>query len=252
MGNFILFLFVQIKFIKLLSAEKLISFSSLFRFWKRKKIPGKLSPGVAFCESWRVPPHQSRMSFAPAAQERRFPRRTMAERHRTIPGRGELLREVDVVERQRRGVLDLFHREAGTDLEYLDVARQLLVYRVVRRDVGHDDAQQIVDRPAHAVEIDDFGNAADDGPQLLEPFLVVPAGAQQHEHRHSDVQPGGVEESGPALDVALLLEALDAPPAGRGGQLDVPRDLGQRQVGVLLQQRKYLLVDPVHVFPARS
>ena len=110
-------------------------------------------------------------------------------------------------------MLDFFHGKAGTDLEDFDVAGQPLVNGIVGSDVRHGDAQQVVNRPAHAVEINDFRDFGNDGAQLLEPFLVVSAGPQQDKHGNSNVEFFRVEQGHPALDDALLFQSLDASPA---------------------------------------
>ena len=54
-----------------------------------------------------------------------------------------------------------------------------------------------------------------------------------------------VEERDPPGDHAVLLEFLDAPPAGSGRQADPAADLGDRDGGVLLQDLQDLAVKPV-------
>ncbi len=147
-------------------------------------------------------------------------------------------------------MLDLFHRKAGTDLENLDVAGQSFIDRIVGRDIRDGDSQEVVDGPAHPVEIDDFRDFADDRPQFFKPFLVVTAGSQQYEYRDPDIEFFRVQQGDSAFDESLFFEFLYVPPARRGGELDVTGDFRERQVSVFLQQGEDLFVNAVHVGPS--
>src|SRR5207244_1979492 len=104
-------------------------------------------------------------------------RRNARAGHRNCPlgqvPAGRALLRVDIVEWQGGRVLDLFHREAGADVEQLRGLDQALVHDVIAADVGHHDAQQIIDVAAHPVELHDFVNVADRLGELLQPGAVV-------------------------------------------------------------------------------
>src|SRR5215469_12553051 len=59
-------------------------------------------------------------------------------------------------ERQGGRILDLLHRERGGHLGDFDAGNELLVEAVIGGDVGHDHAQEVINIPAHAIELHDF------------------------------------------------------------------------------------------------
>src|SRR6185312_10949770 len=113
-------------------------------------------------------------------------------------------------------------------------------------DVGYHDAQQIVDLPAHPIELDDLRNAGDALAEALRPIGVVLVGADGDEHVDADIHPVRIEQGDAPRDDSGGLELLDAPPAGRGGEAGAPGDLLDGQRAILLQASEDSTVDIVH------
>ena len=125
--------------------------------------------------------------------------------------------------------------KAELHIRQLDFGDQLLIEGVVALDVGDDHAQEIIDLPAHAVELDNFGKVLQGLMELVEPFLGVLARSDGDEHRHSHIDLLRVEKGHAPLNDAALLELLDAPPARRCRKPDLLADFGDRHRAVLLQ-----------------
>src|ERR1051326_4479030 len=89
-------------------------------------------------------------------------------------------------DRQRGRRLDLLHRKARRHVLQRHRGDQLLVERVVARDVGHHDAQHVIDVASHAVELHHLGHRADRFGELVEPVLRMIASLDRHEHRDAE------------------------------------------------------------------
>jgi hypothetical protein len=112
-------------------------------------------------------------------------------------------------------------------------------------DVGHDDAQQIVHLPAHAVQLDHLRKILQRGVKAVEPVLRMVTGGDRDEHRHPGIDLLGVYDRHPALDHAELFELLDAAPARGGGKPDLLADFGHRERAVPLEDVEDLTVHSV-------
>src|SRR5215510_11697223 len=119
-------------------------------------------------------------------------------------------------ERQGSRILDLLHRERGGHLGDFDAGNELLVEAVVGGDVGHDHAQEVINIPAHAIELHDFWEVDDGRMEFLQPGKRVLIGLDGDKHRDARVHPWRIEDRHAPLDHARLFQLLDATPAGRG------------------------------------
>lgn len=151
-----------------------------------------------------------------------------------------------IPQRQPCGEFDLLHGKAGTDVGDTGNADQLFVHRVVTRDVGNDDAQQVVGVAGHAVALDDFGQVADGVVELFEPGGVVLVGADGGEDTDGDIQALRVQQGYAAVDDAGLFQLLNASPAGGAAQADAFGDVRDRARAVGLQNVEDGSVELVH------
>ena len=133
----------------------------------------------------------------------------------------------------------------GRDVGDVDLGDQALVEGVIGLDVGHHDAEQIIDLPGHPVELDDLGEIADHLGEALQPLVIVLVGGDGDEGGDAGVDLARIEERDAADDDALLLELLDAAPAGRGRQADPAADLGDRHGRVLLEDLQNLAIETI-------
>src|SRR5262245_31336958 len=74
-------------------------------------------------------------------------------------------------DRQFGGRLDLFHGEARRDILEWHGRDQSLVERVIAGDVGHHNAQHVIDVAGHAVEFHHLGQRGYDVGEAFEPVL---------------------------------------------------------------------------------
>jgi NADPH:quinone reductase-like Zn-dependent oxidoreductase len=128
------------------------------------------------------------------------------------------------------GFLDDGHGHRGVHRLHAGNARQVVqIEGFIGFDVARDDFQQKVPLAGEGVALQHFGAIANGG---LEFGDGVAAGGRQLDVReHGDVQSQGVaiEQGHARLDDAVLLELLNAPPAGGGGKRTLRGDLGHRQ-----------------------
>src|SRR5262249_11396592 len=148
--------------------------------------------------------------------------------------------------RQRRCRLDLLHGETRGDVLERHRRDQLLVERIVARDVGDDHAQHVVDIAGHAVELHHLGHGADLGGEPVKPLLGMVAGLDRDENGDTEPELVLIDERDPPLNHAVGFQPLDTLPTWRRGQAHQTADLGDRVGGILLQQRENLAVDGVH------
>ena len=138
---------------------------------------------------------------------------------------------------QRRRLLDHRERDGGVDRLHARKARQVVEEeRLVRLDVAAHDAQQEVRLAHERVALEDLRVGAHrllEAQQRIAP-VTGDLHVREHHHRQPDLLP--IDECHAPFDDAALLEARDAPPAGRGGQAQPLGHLGRRQRAVLLQQ----------------
>src|SRR5205807_10139231 len=132
--------------------------------------------------------------------------------------------QLDIAERQGGRVFDGFESETGAHVQKLHRRDEALVHNVVRVDIGDDDAHEIVDVTAHAMDLRHFRYVAHHAHELLEPFLTVIGGLERHEYRRADVQRACIEQRHRLFDDAVLLELLDTAPAGGLGEADAVRN----------------------------
>src|SRR5262245_36347846 len=119
-------------------------------------------------------------------------------------------------ERKGSRILDLLHRERGGHFGDFDAGNELLVEAVVSGNVGDDHAQQVINFPAHAIELHDFWEIDDGGVEFLQPGERVLIGLDGHKYRDARVHPRRIENRHAPLDDARLFQLLDATPARRG------------------------------------
>src|SRR5215467_8747204 len=112
-------------------------------------------------------------------------------------------------ERQGSRILDLLHRERGGHFGDFDAGNELLVEAVVGGDVGDDHAQQVINFPAHAIELHDFWEIDDGGVEFLQPGERVLIGLDRHKYRDARVHPRRIENRHALLDDARLFQLLD-------------------------------------------
>ena len=97
---------------------------------------------------------------------------------------------------------------------------------LVLLDVVRDDAQVEVPLSGERAAIEHLGPVADRALELGE--RIAPLGVEAHVHvdHHVEAERRAVEQGDPALDHAVLLELLDASPAGRIRKSELGRDVG--------------------------
>jgi hypothetical protein len=77
-------------------------------------------------------------------------------------------------------------------------------------------------------------------------------GAHGHEDRGADTDRGGVQQGDPRADHPRLLQRLDPPPTGGGGEADAFRQLAHRQIGLPLQGGEDPSVDRIEFLQAHG
>src|SRR5947207_3033789 len=82
--------------------------------------------------------------------------------------------------------------------------------------------------------------------EFLEPRLAVIAGLERHEHGRADIQRVRIEQRYRAADHPVLLQLLNAPPAGGFREADALGDLGGGQRAIALQELKNSGIQLVH------
>jgi len=97
-----------------------------------------------------------------------------------------------------------------------------------------------------AVELDHFRDVLDTLGKPVEPGLRVFPGAHGDEHRDPDVEPLRVAQRDLLADHARFAQLLDPAPARRGREVHPRGDVGQRHVGVVLEQCEDGAVFGVH------
>src|ERR1700722_13326372 len=132
-------------------------------------------------------------------------------------------------DRQRGRGLDLLHGEARGDVLERHRGDHALVERVITRDVGHHDAQHVVDVANHPVELHYVWHRADHLREAVEPVLGMIAGLDRDEPRDAEAELVLIEQRDALDQHAVGLQALNALPARRGRQPDPAADLGDRQ-----------------------
>ncbi len=102
--------------------------------------------------------------------------------------------------------------------------------------VAGDDAQLIVGRAGDGGALHHFGPALHRLLEGLEVFLGRQGELDRTVDLEIQTQLFPVEDGHAALDDPVVLQALDPPPAGAGGEADALGDLRHRQAGVVLDQ----------------
>ena len=114
--------------------------------------------------------------------------------------------------------------------------------------VGGDDAQDVVLAAGDGGALHHLGPLAD---RRLEPLQVLGGGQVQLDDGvdlEVQAQLGRVQQGDAAHDQPLVLQSLDAAPAGRGRQADPVRHVRDRQARVVLQDVQDAGVDGVQLF----
>src|SRR6185437_3885307 len=154
--------------------------------------------------------------------------------------------DLDVGQGKGGGLFDRLQGETGADVEEVDRGDEPLVHRIVPLDVRYDDAHQVVHVAAHAVDLGHLGDVLYGPHELLVPGLAVIGGLQSHEYGRADVELAGVQQRDDSLDHALILQALNAAPAGRLRQADAFSDVGCGERTVFLQLLQDSSIELVH------
>ena len=95
-----------------------------------------------------------------------------------------------------------------------DPLNQSLVHCVISGNVGHDDAQQVVDVAAHTVDFCHLGHIFHHPGKFIEPSLIVMVGLEGNKHRSADVHLVGVQQRDAPRNEAVRFELLNPAPTG--------------------------------------
>src|SRR5579862_359790 len=160
------------------------------------------------------------------------------------PGRDSF--DPGVAQWQRSARLERLEHEACAHVLEFHRVDQPLVDDVICIDVGNDDADQVIDIAAHAVDLGHLLNLPYRAHELLEPPFAVIAGLESHEHRRAHIERVRIEQCDRAPDDTVALKLLNAPPARGFGQPDAIADLGGGELGVALQQIQNPGIELIH------
>src|SRR5712664_660084 len=148
--------------------------------------------------------------------------------------------------RQRDRILHLAEREARLDRgDAVEPGQLVLQERLVGREIGGDDAQQIVAVSRHQVALQNLLPFRDRLLEAVEILLLLPRELDRDED--ADMQPQRLLVDGRdvAGDDAALFEQFDAAVARRHREPDLVGEFLHGDAAVGLQQRENLAVDGV-------
>ncbi|KEA10412.1 hypothetical protein BH78_16460 [Pseudomonas aeruginosa C1913C] len=148
-------------------------------------------------------------------------------------------------ERAGQGSGGFDFRQGDDGVHFLDARhrRQFLEEKAfVGFDIAGDDTQHEVHRAHQYVALQHLGKLVHRLGEIGE--VLAPMGVELDLGEYLGIQADllAVEQGHLLADHPLLLQALDAPPAGRLGKSDALGDLGGGKRGFLLQQRKNTLI----------
>src|ERR1035437_1048573 len=148
--------------------------------------------------------------------------------------------------RQRDRVLHLTERETRLDRGDAVEPRQLVLQeRFIRRQVGGDDAQQVIAVAGHQVALQHLVPFRDRLGEPLEVFLFLPRELDRDEYAYMQAERFLVDGRDIARDHAALFQKLDPAMARRHRQADLVGELLHGGAAVGLQQAEDFAVDGV-------
>src|ERR1700722_17243304 len=155
-------------------------------------------------------------------------------------------RRAPLSHRQRDGVFHLAQRKARLDRgDAVEAGQLVLQERFIGREVGGDDAQQIIAVAGHQIAFQHLVPFRDRLGKAVEVFLLLPRQLDRDEDADVEAQGFLVDGCDIARDHAALFQQLDPAVAGGDRQPDLVGEFGHGEAAVGLQQAEDFTVDGI-------
>src|ERR1700689_2321101 len=156
------------------------------------------------------------------------------------------MRRKSAVDRQRGAVLHLFEGEAGLDAGDARHASQVLDQKtLISREIGDDDAQQIIRVAGHEIAFHHLGPFQDHRLETFERLLHLTFERDIDEDADRQPDRGRVEQSQVAAYDARRFQFAHAPQTGRRAEADLVGKLDIGETRILLQQGQDFAINGV-------